>query len=68
MALSEVLRLRGGNFSQFSLWLLLPFSWALAVKDRQQGKVRKTHRDVLLTQKTSNITVQLINSSLNNDD
>jgi len=45
--LREVVRLWGANSSLLVFVLMLPAGYLLALKDRMQGKVRKTHRDFI---------------------
>lgn len=39
-------------------WLMWPFAWLLAFKDRLQGKVRQTHREFLAANRIVTITSQ----------
>jgi glycosyltransferase involved in cell wall biosynthesis len=52
----EAIKLWGNNSSLFSFILILPISYLFVLKDRAQGKVRKTHREFLAAQNRVVIT------------
>ena len=60
--LGRAIDLWGRNSTLSTFLLALPFAWALALKDRLQGKVKTTHREFLNAQATARITVQFLNS------
>ncbi len=45
----------------FAFWLAFLPACALAVKDRLQGKVRRTHREFLAAQEAARLTIKVMN-------
>jgi glycosyltransferase involved in cell wall biosynthesis len=62
ISLGEALRMWGHNTGWFVFWLACPLAFALAAKDRLQGKVRRTHREFLAAHETSALTVEVLNA------
>lgn len=58
LALAEARKLWGGNSTAISYALAFPVAWCLALKDRWQGKVRKTHREFLANKQAARISVE----------
>jgi glycosyltransferase involved in cell wall biosynthesis len=50
------IKLWGENSSLFAFFLVLPIAYLFSLKDRAQGKVRKTHREFLAAQRRVVIT------------
>jgi glycosyltransferase involved in cell wall biosynthesis len=67
IAIDEAIRLWGTNSSLISYILLLPIGHLLALKDRLQGKVRKTHRDFICASKLVTITCARMGEKLNSE-
>lgn len=54
----------GKNSFGWAFWLVLPLAFALAVKDRLQGKVHRTHREFFAAQDGARCTVEILNKSV----
>jgi glycosyltransferase involved in cell wall biosynthesis len=52
----------GGNSGNVAYWLTFPLAFALAIKDRFQNKVRKTHREFLAVRDSARLVTQVLNS------
>jgi glycosyltransferase involved in cell wall biosynthesis len=62
ISLSEAFQLWKADKWQIALLLVIwPISQALALKDRLQGKVRKTHREFLAAQAVATIAIEKLN-------
>lgn len=58
VTLGQSRKLWGSNSSHLSFYLALPFALAFALKDRVQGKVKKTHLEFLESQQMACFTTE----------
>jgi glycosyltransferase involved in cell wall biosynthesis len=63
MTFGQAIKLWGGNSDHLSFYLAFPFALVLALKDRWQGKVRKTHLEFLSAQVLVCITSEKLGAS-----
>ena len=62
IALGHAKRLWGRNSSHLSFYLTVPLAFVMVLKDRLQGKVKKTHLEFIESQSTAHFTTEVLGS------
>jgi len=63
VTLGQAKKLWGGNSNHLFFYFALPFALALTLKDRLQGKVKKTHLEFLESQAIAHFTTEILGTS-----